>query len=105
MSDGMSPIDRNLKRIFDVVLAAVLLLIFSPLYLVCYIRIKNEDKGSAIYKQERIGRFGRPFYIYKFRTMRVDAETSGPQLLELDDDPRLTKVGKFLRTHHLDELP
>lgn len=53
----------------------------------------------------RIGRFGRPFYIYKFRSMRVDAEKFGPQLLNTNNDPRLTKNGKFLRDHHLDELP
>ena len=63
------------------------------------------DKGPVIYKQERIGRFGRPFYIYKFRSMRLDAETDGPALYSGDDDPRLTKVGGFLRKHHLDELP
>jgi lipopolysaccharide/colanic/teichoic acid biosynthesis glycosyltransferase len=59
----------------------------------------------VIYKQERIGRFGRPFDIYKFRSMRLDAETDGPALYSGDDDPRLTKVGGFLRKHHLDELP
>lgn len=103
--DGMSDFERILKRAVDCVLAACLLLVFSPLFLICYIAIKIEDHGPAIYKQERIGRFGRPFWIYKFRSMRLDAEKFGPALYSGDDDPRLTKVGKFLRQHHLDELP
>ncbi len=67
--------------------------------------MKREDGGPAIFKQERIGRFGRPFYIYKFRSMRLDAEKMGPALYRGGKDKRLTKVGKFLREHHLDELP
>lgn len=103
--DGMNSFERNCKRIVDMCLAAVLLVVFSPLFLICYIALKLGDGGPAIYKQERIGRFGRPFYIYKFRSMKLDAEAAGPALYAGDDDPRLTKVGKFLRQHHLDELP
>ena len=80
-------------------------MVFSPLFLIVYIAIKLEDGGPAIYKQERIGRFGRPFYIYKFRSMRTDAEKFGPALYSGENDPRLTKVGRFIRAHHLDELP
>ena len=58
-----------------------------------------------IFKQERIGRFGRPFYIYKFRSMQTDAESDGPHLCSDNRDKRLTKTGRFLRSHHLDELP
>ena len=101
----MSSFERNTKRIFDCLLAAVLIAVFSPLMLICHIAIRRQDGGPSIYKQERIGRFGRPFYIYKFRSMRLDAESAGPALYGGDDDPRLTKVGKFLRQHHLDELP
>jgi len=103
--DGMSSFERNVKRIVDCILASILLIIFSPLFLVCYIAIKASDGGPAIYAQERIGRFGRPFKIYKFRSMRVDAEKFGPALYSGEKDPRLTKVGSFLRQHHLDELP
>ena len=103
--DGMNGFERNVKRIGDCILAFIALLIFSPLFLVCYIAVKREDGGPAIFKQERIGRFGRPFYIYKFRSMRLDAEKSGPALYKSGQDKRLTKVGKFLREHHLDELP
>ena len=103
--DGMNGFERNVKRIGDCILAFIALVIFSPLFLVCYIAVKREDGGPAIFKQERIGRFGRPFYIYKFRSMRLDAEKSGPALYKSGQDKRLTEVGKFLREHHLDELP
>ena len=105
--DGMTSFSRYMKRASDFVLSALALMIFSPLTLICYILVKCGDGGPAIYKQERIGRFGRPFYIYKFRSMRLDAEKMGPQLSHGggEDDPRLTKIGKFLRAHHLDELP
>jgi len=103
--DGMSSPERVLKRIVDCIAAAILLIVFSPLFLICFLAIKISDGGPAIYSQERIGRFGRPFKIYKFRSMRTDAEKMGPALYSGDDDPRLTKVGAFLRKHHLDELP
>ena len=105
--DSMLGITRVAKRIFDCVAALIAMVVFSPLYLICYILIKREDGGPAIFRQERIGRFGRPFYIYKFRSMRMDAEKFGPQLSCAGgkSDPRLTKVGAFIRAHHLDELP
>lgn len=105
IADGMSGFERNVKRAIDFSVALILIIIFSPLFLICYIAIKREDHGPAIFKQERIGRFGRPFYILKFRSMKIDAEAAGPALYAGDEDPRLTKVGKFLRQHHLDELP
>lgn len=103
--DGMNELERNVKRIFDFFVALVCLIIFSPLFLICYCAVKHEDGGPAIFKQERIGRFGRPFFIYKFRSMRIDAEKDGPALYQHERDTRMTKVGKFLRQHHLDELP
>ena len=105
IEDGMTTFERSVKRAIDFVLAFVLLIVFSPLILICWIAVKVEDGGPAIYKQERIGRFGRPFKILKFRSMRVDAEAAGPALFAGDKDDRLTKVGRFLRAHHLDELP
>lgn len=107
IKDGMSSFSRNSKRLFDMLASFIALLVFSPLFLVCWILVRREDGGPAIFKQERIGRFGRPFNIYKFRTMRLGAEAMGPQLSHGggDNDPRLTKIGKFLRAHHLDELP
>ena len=103
--DGMNEVERNVKRVFDFLVAFVALIVFSPLFIVCYFAVKHEDGGPAIFKQERIGRFGRPFYIYKFRSMRVDAEKNGPALYQHERDTRMTKVGRFLRVHHLDELP
>ena len=107
IEDGMSTFARYMKRLFDFFVATVTLIIFSPLMLICYIAIKMDDGGPAIYAQDRIGRFGRKFKIYKFRSMRMDAEKAGPQLSaqQGQGDNRLTKVGRFIRAHHLDELP
>lgn len=103
--DGMNELERNIKRLIDFFTALICLVVFSPLMLVCYLAVKREDGGPAIFKQERIGRFGRPFNIYKFRSMRLDAEKDGPALYQHENETRMTKVGKFLRAHHLDELP
>ena len=103
--DGMNELERNTKRIFDFFVALCCIIIFSPLFLICYIAIKREDGGPAIFRQERIGRFGRPFNILKFRSMRMDAEKDGPALYQHENETRMTSVGKFLRAHHLDELP
>jgi lipopolysaccharide/colanic/teichoic acid biosynthesis glycosyltransferase len=81
-------------------------IVFSPFFVIVYIAIRREDGGPAIFKQERIGKGGKPFMLYKFRSMKVDAESNGkPQLWAGGEDERLTKVGKFIREHHLDELP
>ena len=93
-----------MKRLFDICIAALCLIIFSPLILLIYLAIKIGG-GPAIYKQERIGLHGRPFYIYKCRSMVIDSEKEGAELLQQDNDPRLTKIGRILRNHHLDELP
>lgn len=104
--DGMGLVGHALKRSFDVVLSSVLLLIFSPVIGLCALLVKKEDGGPVFYAQERIGQGGKPFYIYKFRSMRVDAEQNGsPALYSGEEDPRLTRIGRFLRAHHLDELP
>ena len=101
----MSKLEQIVKRSFDFLIALCCLIVFSPLAIACALAIRMEDGMPVIYKQERIGLHGKPFFIYKFRSMRVDAEKDGPDLLEVSGDPRLTKVGKFLRAHHLDELP
>lgn len=103
--DGMNEIERNVKRLNDFIVSGLCMVAFSPLFLICYMLVKREDGGPAIFKQERIGRFGRPFYIYKFRSMRVDAEANGPALYQHERDDRMTKIGRYLRIHHLDELP
>ncbi|WP_270411863.1 sugar transferase, partial [Bacteroides eggerthii] len=88
--DGMNAFERNVKRIGDCILALGALIVFSPLFLLCYIAVKREDGGPAIFKQERIGRFGRPFNIYKFRSMKLDAEKHGPALYAGEGDSRMT---------------
>ena len=95
-----------MKRLFDLVCVFFASIVFLPFFIAVYIAIKMEDGGPAIFKQERIGYKGKPFMLYKFRSMKVDAEKDGkPQLWSGDEDSRLTKVGKFIREHHLDELP
>lgn len=103
--DGMNKTERAMKRMFDFVGALLLLLLLSPVFLIIYIIQKANNPGPAIYKQERVGKGGKPFKIYKFRTMVVDAEKDGIPQLEQTDDPRLTSFGKSLRRRHLDELP
>ena len=104
--DGMSLLGHMVKRGFDIGLSGSLLLVFSPVIAICAYFIKREDGGPVLFVQERIGRGGKPFNIYKFRSMRTDAEASGtPALYSGKEDPRLTRVGRFLRAHHLDELP
>jgi lipopolysaccharide/colanic/teichoic acid biosynthesis glycosyltransferase len=97
---------RFVKRLFDLVCAFFSSIVFFPFFVIVYLAIKLEDGGPVIFKQERIGKGGKPFLLYKFRSMKVDAEKDGqPQLWSGDDDDRLTKVGRFIRNHHLDELP
>ena len=93
------------KRIFDVIGSIILLLILFPLYLFIFIVLRLTQKGSVLFVQERIGKGGRPFDIYKFRSMKLDSEVDGQPRLAQKHDERLTKAGRFLRKHHLDELP
>lgn len=93
------------KRLFDIIGAVVGLILLSPLYLIIFLGLKLTCKGPAFFVQERIGKGGKPFEIYKFRTMIVNNENNGVPLLTEADDERLTKFGKWLRSHHLDELP
>ena len=98
-------ISQHIKRSIDFLLALVCLILFSPLFLICYIGIRREDGCPVIFSQERIGRGGKPFMILKFRTMKEEAEKDGvPQLAEKEDS-RLPPFGGWLRKHHLDELP
>ena len=102
----MNTFERIIKRAFDFTLALVSLIFFSPLIALIALLIKWEDsKGDVIYRQERIGYKGKPFTLYKFRSMRMDAEANNSPQLFTDGDSRLTKVGAFIRAHHLDEFP
>ena len=92
------------QRFLDVVLSVTGLLVGIPLMVIFGILIKVEDNGPITYKQERLGKGGKKFYIYKLRSMRTDAEKFGAQWAE-KDDPRITKVGKFIRKTRIDEIP
>jgi exopolysaccharide biosynthesis polyprenyl glycosylphosphotransferase len=95
---------QSIKRVLDIVCSALALVVLSPLFTLLFILIKMDSKGPVIYKQSRIGRWGKPFTIYKFRTMRIDAEKNGPALSSAEDN-RMTKTGKWLRKFRLDEFP
>lgn len=106
---------RSAKRVFDVVVASGLLLLTSPIVVTCMIAIRLDSKGPALFKQGRVGRNSRPFEVLKLRTMVQDAEAlrdallddneaDGP-LFKMKDDPRVTRVGRFLRKTSIDELP
>ncbi|MBV8146454.1 MAG: sugar transferase [Gammaproteobacteria bacterium] len=91
------------KRLFDLAVSLPALALLSPLLLGIAAAIKLDSPGPVFFRQERVGLHGRPFRIHKFRTMVADAERSGPQLTRAGD-PRVTRVGAFLRRHKLDEL-
>lgn len=96
---------RFTKRTVDILLSIIGLTVFAPAFIIVYIAIKLEDGGKVIFRQERIGYRGDTFTLYKFRSMTEMSESNGtPQLCQKHDN-RLTKVGDFLRSHHLDELP
>ena len=92
------------QRVLDIVLSILGLLVGIPLMIIFGILIKVEDNGPITYKQERIGKGGKKFYIYKLRSMRTDAEKFGAQWAE-KEDARVTKVGKFIRKTRIDEIP
>jgi len=102
--DLISPWQVSLKRITDISVSLISLLLLSPLCAVLAVLIKLDTRGPVIYRHERIGRFGKPFTIYKFRSMIVGAEENGPQLSSRND-PRVTRVGRFMRRTRLDEVP
>lgn len=91
-------------RFFDIIFSGIGLILLSPLFLVLYILIRLESKGGGFYSQQRIGKDGVPFNLYKFRSMRKDADKKG--LITVGGhDPRITKIGYFIRKYKLDELP
>ncbi|MBR5677889.1 MAG: sugar transferase [Paludibacteraceae bacterium] len=101
----MSDAELCIKRAFDMVVSFFGLILLSPLLGFIALRVKKSSKGPVIYSQERIGLYGIPFQIYKFRTMVDHAEADGVPQLTLDNDPRITSIGKWLRKYRLDELP
>ncbi len=105
ISNGLMPVwQEKIKRLLDVMISLLALIIFSPVFIVLAIMIKISSKGPVFYNQERVGKFGKHFTIFKFRTMVNGAETNGP-LLSSSNDGRITVIGQFLRRTHLDEIP
>ena len=100
----LSEATLNFKRITDIVTSSLALLALSPIMVAIAVAVRLDSPGPAFYRQVRVGQHKRPFRIIKFRTMQRDAEQSGPALSR-DDDPRITRVGHFLRKYRLDELP
>ena len=100
----MNELQRCVKRLIDIIGATLGLLLLSPAYIIIFFLLKKKESGSVLFRQERIGMGGKPFVIYKYRTMKEESEVDGPRLAE-QGDSRLTPFGKFLREHHLDELP
>jgi exopolysaccharide biosynthesis polyprenyl glycosylphosphotransferase len=101
----MAPWEATLKRVIDVAVALIVLLGFSPLWLSIAVAIKFESKGPVLFRQDRVGKGGRIFTIYKFRSMIESAESDTGPVWAKDEDPRVTRMGKVLRTLHLDEIP
>ena len=92
------------KRLMDITISIIAMMILLPVYIVLSIGVKTSSKGPIFFKQERIGKYGKPFKIIKFRTMHVNAEKSGPQLSS-SNDSRITNIGRFMRRVRLDEIP
>jgi len=107
-SDGFSS-GRRLsgiaKRLFDVIASSILLVATMPIVILFAILVKLESKGPAFYRQVRVGLFGQPYSVLKLRSMRSDAELEGKAVWASQDDPRITRVGKFIRKVRIDELP
>lgn len=100
----MPPWQAVAKRLIDIACSVVALILLAPVMLTIALAVKLDSKGPVFYRQERIGKGGKPFKIIKFRSMRTDAEKGTPRLSQTND-PRITRVGAFLRKSHLDELP
>ena len=102
--DIMPVWQKNLKRLIDIVASVIAMILLIPVYVFLIIGVKTSSKGPILYSHERIGRYGKPFTIYKFRSMFIDAEKNGPALSS-QNDSRITKFGKLMRKSRLDELP
>ena len=100
----MSNWETSVKRSIDILFSSLSLLLLSPLLIYIMVKIRMESKGSSFYRQERIGRLGKPFTIYKFRTMYQGAENGTPKLSSPNDD-RITPTGRILRKYRMDEIP
>ena len=106
-SDGFSSgraVSSAAKRVFDVVASLLLLVLTAPIIVLFAILVKLDSRGPAFYRQNRVGLFGQNFDVIKLRSMRTDAEVNGAQFAQ-EDDPRVTRIGRFIRKVRIDELP
>ena len=107
-SDGFSSgrrVSSVAKRLFDVIVSLVLLVVTAPVVVLAALAVKMETKGPAFFRQRRVGIFGQPYHLIKIRSMRTDAEVGGKAVWATKDDPRVTRVGNFIRKVRIDELP
>jgi lipopolysaccharide/colanic/teichoic acid biosynthesis glycosyltransferase len=112
---NQKPFQQKIKRLIDIISSTIGILALAPLFIAVAILIKIDSKGPVFFKQERLGQFGKKFYMYKFRSMEVDAEDklnmlkahneTNEGMFKMYDDPRVTRVGKFIRKYSIDELP
>lgn len=103
--DGGSQISVVGKRVFDILFSAALLVVTSPILMVTATLVKLTSRGTIFYRQQRVGRFGKPFDVIKFRSMRADAEKEGKPIWAQKGDPRVTGVGRIIRLTRIDEIP
>ena len=93
------------KKLLDTLFALILFLLLLPIFIILAVAVKVTSKGEIIFKQKRVGKYGKEFYVFKFRTMVTDAESLGKQITVGERDPRITSIGHFLRKFRLDEFP
>ena len=107
-SDGFTAgqrLTKVAKRLFDLLASLLVLLLMAPVLLIAAVAIKLESKGPVFYRQARVGLYGEPYIIYKLRSMRQDAEVKGKAVWAVENDPRITRVGRFIRMTRIDEVP
>ena len=102
---GPSQLSKIVKRTFDIFFSLIIIMITSPIMFITSLAIKLNDGGPIIYRQERLTIYEKTFYLYKFRSMKIDAEKDGKAQLAKKNDDRITKIGKFIRATRIDELP
>lgn len=107
-SDGFTAgqrVSKVAKRIFDIAASLLVLTVMAPIVLIAALIVKLDSPGPAFYRQRRVGLYGQPYNIFKLRSMRQDAEVGGKAVWAAEEDPRITRVGKFLRSTRIDEIP
>jgi exopolysaccharide biosynthesis polyprenyl glycosylphosphotransferase len=105
MPEPMKVWESTVKRLLDLTVASLVLLVGAPIWIAVYLGIRLDSRGPAIFKQERVGQYGRLFTMFKFRTMKDDAESDTGPVWATEDDPRYTTIGRWLRRMRIDEVP